>query len=46
MRGDDLVATGHTVHACLDLEGRVQRLPKALLERITAGEPAAEKAKA
>lgn len=43
VRGDDLVATGHTVHACLDLAGRVQRMPRALLDRITAGEPAAEK---
>jgi acyl-CoA thioester hydrolase len=33
-----LLATGHTVHACVDGEGRVQRMPKALLERLSAGE--------
>jgi acyl-CoA thioester hydrolase len=38
VRGGDLVATGHTVHACVDLEGRVQRMPRELLERLAAGE--------
>jgi acyl-CoA thioester hydrolase len=38
LRGDDLLATGFTVHACIDLEGRVQRMPKELLERLSAGE--------
>ena len=37
-----LLATGHTVHACVDGEGRVKRMPKELLERLSAGEvPAA-----
>ncbi len=38
VRGGDLVATGHTVHACVDLEGRVQRMPRELLDRLAAGE--------
>jgi acyl-CoA thioesterase FadM len=33
-----VVTTGHTVHACLDREGRVQRMPKELLEALAAGE--------
>ena len=41
VRGADLLATGYTVHACLDLEGRVQRMPADLLGRLAAGEPAA-----
>ncbi len=39
-RGVDLLATGFTVHACVDGEGRIQRLPAAFLERLKAGEPA------
>jgi acyl-CoA thioester hydrolase len=38
LRDGELLATGHTVHACVDLEGRVQRMPKELLERLAAGE--------
>ena len=37
LRGDELLATGHTVHACIDLEGRVRRLPQELLERLADG---------
>ena len=37
--GDEVVATGHTVHACVDLEGRIRRLPPELLARL-AGAPA------
>ncbi len=33
-----LLATGHTVHACVDLEGRARRMPEDLLARLTAGE--------
>jgi acyl-CoA thioester hydrolase len=33
-----LLATGHTVHACVDLEGRVHRMPAELVARLTAGE--------
>lgn len=40
VRDGTLLATGHTVHACVDLEGRVQRLPAALLARLSAGEVA------
>src|SRR5512139_2928815 len=32
LRGDDVLATGHTVHACVDLDGRVKRLPPELLQ--------------
>ncbi len=34
LRGDEVLATGATVHACVDLEGRVQRMPRALVERL------------
>ncbi len=34
VRGAEVLATGHTVHACVDLEGRVTRLPKELVERL------------
>jgi acyl-CoA thioester hydrolase len=43
VRGDELLATGHTVHACVDLEGRVRRMPPELLARLGAGaEPVKE----
>lgn len=38
VRGDEVVATGHTLHACVDLAGRVQRLPRELLVRLGGGE--------
>jgi acyl-CoA thioester hydrolase len=38
VRDGDVVASGHTVHACVDLEGRVQRMPRELLVRLAAGE--------
>ena len=34
----ELLATGHTIHACVDLDGRVQRMPQELLDRLSAGE--------
>jgi len=40
LRGQELLATGHTLHACVDLAGRVQRMPRELLERLSAGEEA------
>jgi acyl-CoA thioester hydrolase len=40
LRGDELLATGFTVHACIDLHGRLQRLPKALVDVLAAGEAA------
>ena len=41
LRDGEVVATGHTVHACVDLEGRVRRMPRELLERLSVGEPCA-----
>jgi acyl-CoA thioester hydrolase len=38
LRGEDLIATGHTVHACVGLDGKVQRMPQELLLRLAAGE--------
>jgi acyl-CoA thioester hydrolase len=40
LREGALLATGHTVHACVDLGGKARRLPRELLERLAAGEPA------
>jgi acyl-CoA thioester hydrolase len=33
-----VLATGHTVHACVDPGGRVQRMPREILDRLSAGE--------
>ncbi len=33
-----LLATGHTLHACVDADGRVQRMPREFLDRLSAGE--------
>jgi acyl-CoA thioester hydrolase len=38
MRDGELLATGHTVHACVDLGGRIQRMPEELLARLAGGE--------
>ena len=38
VRGGDLLATGATVHACLDPDGRPTRWPPDLLARLGAGE--------
>ena len=37
LRDAEVVATGHTLHACVDLEGRVRRMPQELLARLGAG---------
>ncbi|HTP49880.1 MAG TPA: thioesterase family protein [Anaeromyxobacteraceae bacterium] len=37
-RGEELVATGFTIHACVDAEGRVRRIPRSLVDRLAAGE--------
>ncbi|MEI7705133.1 MAG: thioesterase family protein [Deltaproteobacteria bacterium] len=37
-RGEDLLATGFTVHACVDRAGRIRRLPEDFLAGIKAGE--------
>lgn len=38
VRGDDLLATGLTVHACVDGGGRIRRLPEDFLSKLVAGE--------
>jgi acyl-CoA thioester hydrolase len=38
LREGTLLATGRTVHACIDLDGKVRRLPEALVTRLSAGE--------
>ncbi len=35
VRDGEVLATGHTTHACVDLEGRIRRLPQDLLERLS-----------
>jgi acyl-CoA thioester hydrolase len=35
-----LLCTGHTVHACVDRAGKLQRLPPELLAALAAGEAA------
>ncbi len=40
VRDGELVVTGHTVHACVDRGGKIQRMPRELLERLSAGEAA------
>jgi acyl-CoA thioester hydrolase len=37
-RGEVLLATGFTVHACVDGEGRIRRLPREFLDRMVVGE--------
>ena len=37
LRGEEVLATGATVHACVDLDGRVRRMPAALVERLGGG---------
>jgi acyl-CoA thioester hydrolase len=39
LREGDVLVTGHTVHACVDLEGRIQRMPRELLDRLAGGSP-------
>lgn len=38
VRDGELLATGSTVHACVDLDGRVRRMPPELLARLAVGE--------
>jgi acyl-CoA thioester hydrolase len=37
-RGPDLLATGFTVHACVDGNGRITRLPSDFVAKMSAGE--------
>jgi acyl-CoA thioester hydrolase len=34
LRDGEVLVTGHTVHACVDLDGRIQRMPAELLARL------------
>jgi len=38
LRGDALLATGFTVHACVDQGGRIRRLPMELVRCLAGGE--------
>jgi acyl-CoA thioester hydrolase len=33
-RGEDLLVTGHTLHACIDFDGAIQPLPEAFKARL------------
>jgi acyl-CoA thioester hydrolase len=41
LRDGALLATGHTVHACMDAAGKARRLPAELVAALAVGEPAA-----
>jgi acyl-CoA thioester hydrolase len=41
VRESEILACGHTVHACVGADGRVRRLPPELVRGLAAGEPAA-----
>ncbi len=41
LRDGEVIATGFTVHACVDGEGRIRRLPDELSRALSAGETAA-----
>lgn len=45
VRDGDVVATGHTLHACVDLEGRVHRMPRELIDKLGEGEALPEPVK-
>jgi acyl-CoA thioester hydrolase len=34
LRDGEVLVTGHTLHACVDLDGRIQRMPAELLARL------------
>jgi acyl-CoA thioester hydrolase len=34
-RGEEVLVTGHTVHACIDFAGSIQKLPDLLVSRLT-----------
>ncbi len=38
LREAELLVTGHTVHACMDLAGKARRLPAELIEVLLKGE--------
>jgi acyl-CoA thioester hydrolase len=35
-RGGEPLVTGHTIHACIDFDGAVCKLPESLVARLTA----------
>jgi acyl-CoA thioester hydrolase len=37
LRGAELLALGHTVHACISREGNIQEFPETLHDRLRAG---------
>jgi YbgC/YbaW family acyl-CoA thioester hydrolase len=44
IRDDGLVlATGRTLHACIDLDGKVRRLPEELVTNLSSGEALASR---
>jgi acyl-CoA thioester hydrolase len=43
LRDGTLLATGLTVHACVDPGGKVRRLPEELVTRLSAGEAPANR---
>jgi acyl-CoA thioester hydrolase len=45
LRDGEVLATGHTVHACVDAEGRIRRMPAELLAGLGAGEANLESGK-
>jgi acyl-CoA thioester hydrolase len=44
LRDGEVLATGHTVHACVGRDGKIRRMPAELIAALTAGEPAGEAA--
>jgi acyl-CoA thioester hydrolase len=34
-RGEERLVTGHTIHACIDFDGAIRRLPESLLTRLS-----------
>jgi acyl-CoA thioester hydrolase len=42
VREGEVLATGHTLHACVDLEGRIRRMPAELLARL-GDEPSSQR---
>jgi acyl-CoA thioester hydrolase len=42
LRDGAVLATGRTVHACVDLAGKVRRLPEELVSLLSAGEATAQ----
>jgi acyl-CoA thioester hydrolase len=38
LRDQEIVATGHTVHACVDAQGRIRRVPPELAAALSRGE--------